>query len=231
MSTLRAPQTSGRLCAAKEKQIEPCFLALPFSSPVVLLTKERLFSPCSLSAYSSPQSGHALLGSLPSMPLLFSCSSSLSLYGCFCPLVFSLPASSSTLFQTLAIPQADIHDALFVFYLPPQARHWLSKPLQYIATLLGHQGPTSLASQLRRRGLATGLSVSSWSPELCTVLQVRPLPSRPAIPRERGRGREGASRVAFSVLCLLLSDFSCSESLRRCLREAHGRLTGPQGSA
>ncbi|PFH35633.1 hypothetical protein BESB_052840 [Besnoitia besnoiti] len=74
--------------------------------------------------------------------------------------------------QTLAIPEADIHDVVFVFYMPPQSRNWRSKPLNYIAAMLNHQGSASLASKLKRDGLITSLSADYWSPELCTVFQV-----------------------------------------------------------
>lgn len=88
--------------------------------------------------------------------------------GVSCLFLFSSVCS----LQTFAVPQADIHEVLFVFYLPPQFREWRSKPLHWISSLLQYQGPSSLISRLRRLGLATGLSAGYWSPELCTVFQV-----------------------------------------------------------
>lgn len=48
-----------------------------------------------------------------------------------------------------------------VFPVPPPAAHYRSKPLDYLAHLIGHEGEGSLLSALKRRGWAEGLSAGA----------------------------------------------------------------------
>nr|CEL75368.1 TPA: M16 family peptidase, putative [Toxoplasma gondii VEG] len=99
--------------------------------------------------------------------------------------------------ETLVVPEADLHDATFVFYLPPQAKNWRSKPLQFISEMLEHEGPTSLSSKLKREGLITSLVTDYWSPELCTVLQVNVRLT------EGGRSKESVYKIGHALFTFL----------------------------
>ena len=42
--------------------------------------------------------------------------------------------------------------------LPEAHTKWLTKPLHYLSHVIGHEGPNSLLSELKRQGLAIALS-------------------------------------------------------------------------
>jgi insulysin len=55
-------------------------------------------------------------------------------------------------------PHKDRRSVTLTFPTPPRRALYASKPDAYVANLLGHEGPGSLLSALRRAGLANGLS-------------------------------------------------------------------------
>lgn len=59
------------------------------------------------------------------------------------------------------VPVKDIRQAVFSFSIPSARREYASKPLSYIANILGHEGPGSLLALLKERGWADGLSAGS----------------------------------------------------------------------
>ena len=59
------------------------------------------------------------------------------------------------------IPNREQRQLRLMFPVPDSYRHWRTKPLHYIAELLGHEGPGSALSQLRKRGWAVALSAGS----------------------------------------------------------------------
>jgi secreted Zn-dependent insulinase-like peptidase len=50
------------------------------------------------------------------------------------------------------VPIKDIRRAVFSFSIPSAGSHYASKPLSYIANLLGHEGPGSFLALLKKRG-------------------------------------------------------------------------------
>lgn len=52
----------------------------------------------------------------------------------------------------------DMHQLSLSFPVPPTRVHFSKKPLRYISSLLGHEGPGSLLDTLKQRGLAKRLS-------------------------------------------------------------------------
>ena len=67
--------------------------------------------------------------------------------------------SPGTLPQRLnVVPNKDRRSLTLRFPIPSQRSNYDSKPVTYIAHMLGHEGPGSLTSALRRAGLANGLS-------------------------------------------------------------------------
>ena len=56
------------------------------------------------------------------------------------------------------VPIKDRRSLTLRFPIPSQRSHYDSKPVTYIAHMLGHEGPGSLTSALRKAGLANGLS-------------------------------------------------------------------------
>ena len=59
------------------------------------------------------------------------------------------------------IPQQDHLRASFLFAVPSMEKHYRSKPLGYIANLLGHEGEGSLLAVLKELGWAQGLSAGA----------------------------------------------------------------------
>lgn len=55
----------------------------------------------------------------------------------------------------------DIRTLRLVFPLPSQQEHYRNKPLHYVASLLGHEGPGSLFDLLKSRGLVESLSAGT----------------------------------------------------------------------
>jgi len=55
----------------------------------------------------------------------------------------------------------DIRSLSLSFPIPSQQAHYRDKPVSYIASLLGHEGPGSLFDQLKQAGLVEGLSAGS----------------------------------------------------------------------
>jgi len=75
----------------------------------------------------------------------------------------------------------EAHSLTFTFSLPPMGESYLAKPEEYASHLLGHEGPGSLLSALKARGLATDLSAgvaeggherssAGWQFSLCCTL-------------------------------------------------------------
>ena len=60
-----------------------------------------------------------------------------------------------------SIPDKQQHSASFVFAIPSVYEEYRSKPLNYIANLLGHEGDGSLFSLLKDRGWVEGLSAGA----------------------------------------------------------------------
>lgn len=55
----------------------------------------------------------------------------------------------------------DIKQLQLVFPIPSQQEHYRTKPLHYVASLLGHEGPGSLFDVLKRKGWVESLSAGS----------------------------------------------------------------------
>ena len=57
------------------------------------------------------------------------------------------------------------------FPIPPVRQHWRSKPVQYLASLIGYEGEGSLLSELKARGWARALGASTGLdlPEVATL--------------------------------------------------------------
>ena len=55
----------------------------------------------------------------------------------------------------------DIRQLRLIFPIPSQQEHYRTKPLHYVASLLGHEGPGSLLDVLKRRGWVESLSAGS----------------------------------------------------------------------
>ncbi len=55
------------------------------------------------------------------------------------------------------VPLEDRQTMALTFSMPPVAEHYRSKPIHYIANLLGHEGAGSLLSLLKRKGWSQGL--------------------------------------------------------------------------
>nr|WP_150912330.1 insulinase family protein [Marinobacter halotolerans] len=55
----------------------------------------------------------------------------------------------------------DIRTLSLSFPIPSQQKHYRDKPVNYIASLLGHEGPGSLFTQLKQAGLVESLSAGS----------------------------------------------------------------------
>jgi len=55
------------------------------------------------------------------------------------------------------VPNKNIKRLKLLWNLPPSKNLWREKPNSYISTVLGHEGPNSLLSQLISEGLATAL--------------------------------------------------------------------------
>eukprot|EP00930_Biecheleria_cincta_P060414 TRINITY_DN46081_c0_g1_i1.p1 TRINITY_DN46081_c0_g1~~TRINITY_DN46081_c0_g1_i1.p1 ORF type:complete len:865 (-),score=102.74 TRINITY_DN46081_c0_g1_i1:39-2288(-) len=60
--------------------------------------------------------------------------------------------------EVRVVPVNDVRRVEFQFVIPGQRQHWRSKPTNYLAHLLGHEGSGSLLTALKQRGLATELS-------------------------------------------------------------------------
>jgi secreted Zn-dependent insulinase-like peptidase len=56
------------------------------------------------------------------------------------------------------VPEKDTRSLNLLFPLPAVHAHYRAKPAEYLAGLLGHEGPGSVLSILKRRGWADGLS-------------------------------------------------------------------------
>lgn len=56
------------------------------------------------------------------------------------------------------IPVKELRSLHIAWPLPDQHPHWRSQPAGYVAHLLGHEGPGSLLSELKRRGWVSSLS-------------------------------------------------------------------------
>ena len=59
------------------------------------------------------------------------------------------------------VPEREYRSVSLSFPVPPLKQHYRLKPLQYVAHLVGHEGPGSLVSLLRTRGLANSLSAGT----------------------------------------------------------------------
>lgn len=59
------------------------------------------------------------------------------------------------------VPLKDERELTLTFPVPPLQDHWRSKPVQYIANLVGHEGEGSLLSVLKHRGWAERLSAGT----------------------------------------------------------------------
>ncbi len=55
------------------------------------------------------------------------------------------------------VPVKEQRSLQFCWFLPEQRRLWKSKPSRYLSHILGHEGPGSLTSVLKARGIATDL--------------------------------------------------------------------------
>jgi len=67
-----------------------------------------------------------------------------------------LPATLPAQLNILSL--RDIYELSATFPVPPITPYWDKKPLQYLGAILGHEGPSSLLAELKRRGWAQGLS-------------------------------------------------------------------------
>nr|VFJ47531.1 MAG: Secreted Zn-dependent peptidases, insulinase-like [Candidatus Kentron sp. DK] len=63
--------------------------------------------------------------------------------------------------RVVAKPVKERRELRLSFPVPPLREHYKTKPLYYIAHLLGHEGKGSLLSQLKARGWANGLSAGA----------------------------------------------------------------------
>ncbi|MEM7408116.1 MAG: insulinase family protein [Pseudomonadota bacterium] len=59
------------------------------------------------------------------------------------------------------VPEREYRTVSLTFPMPDMLAHYRAKPSGYVAHLLGHEGPGSLLSWLRREGLANSLSAGS----------------------------------------------------------------------
>jgi secreted Zn-dependent insulinase-like peptidase len=59
------------------------------------------------------------------------------------------------------VPEREYRSVALSFPVSSLKEHYRVKPLQYVAHLVGHEGPGSLVSLLRRRGLANSLSAGT----------------------------------------------------------------------
>ena len=66
-----------------------------------------------------------------------------------------LPFSASSFKLYRIIPVKDRHNLSITWQLPPQLGRWKSKPCDYIAHLLGHEGQGSLLSALKAKEIVT----------------------------------------------------------------------------
>eukprot|EP00920_Eleutheroschizon_duboscqi_P030755 GHVT01074309.1.p1 GENE.GHVT01074309.1~~GHVT01074309.1.p1 ORF type:complete len:1077 (+),score=114.94 GHVT01074309.1:1353-4583(+) len=79
--------------------------------------------------------------------------------------------------QMFVVPVSELHQARFMFHLPPLFKKWKTKPATYVSHMLSHKGPKSLESALRREGLILSVDAGgfygaeSWD-EICTSYQV-----------------------------------------------------------
>ncbi|WP_210396200.1 insulinase family protein [Motiliproteus sediminis] len=80
----------------------------------------------------------------------------------------TLPLSSAPLFQPKQLPAQlnvqslrELYQLSATFPVPPVTPYWDKKPLHYLGALIGHEGPTSLLAELKRRGWAQGLSAGA----------------------------------------------------------------------
>jgi secreted Zn-dependent insulinase-like peptidase len=58
-------------------------------------------------------------------------------------------------------PQKETRRLNFIFHVPSPRDYYRTKPLGYLANLLGHEGPGSLLSGLKKKGWASGLSAGA----------------------------------------------------------------------
>lgn len=70
----------------------------------------------------------------------------------------SLFKSGTLPLQVNIVPNKDVRQLSLLFPMPPTQVHYKSKPTNYIANLLGHEGKGSLLSYLKERGWADSLS-------------------------------------------------------------------------
>lgn len=77
----------------------------------------------------------------------------------------SAPLTSAPLFTDASLPALleispvrDTRALTFTFPIPVVAQHYQSKPLEYLGSVLGHEGEGSLLALLRQKGWANGLS-------------------------------------------------------------------------
>ncbi|NKB76227.1 MAG: hypothetical protein GKR96_04070 [Gammaproteobacteria bacterium] len=77
--------------------------------------------------------------------------------------VFSMPYTNKDLMPARLniLPEKDQNSLIFQFPVPSTFREYQSKPLSYIANLLGHEGEGSLLARLKSLGWAEGLSAGS----------------------------------------------------------------------
>lgn len=69
---------------------------------------------------------------------------------------FGMPLAASSLGKIYRIiPVKDRHSLSITWQLPPQQENWRSKPFDYIANLLGHEGQGSLFSALKKKSWVT----------------------------------------------------------------------------
>ena len=71
-----------------------------------------------------------------------------------------LPEDSGRLHQVQTIRDKDTLKISFA--MPDELDYWKSKPVQFLAHLLGEEGDGSLLSHLKDEGLAMGLETSTW---------------------------------------------------------------------
>jgi insulysin len=55
------------------------------------------------------------------------------------------------------VPVKDIRNLNITFPIPDLQQHWRSSPGHYLGHLIGHEGPGSLLSELKRRGWVNNL--------------------------------------------------------------------------
>ncbi|MCB1046634.1 MAG: insulinase family protein [Calditrichaeota bacterium] len=67
---------------------------------------------------------------------------------------------------------SDVRELRLLFSLPPQNDDWAAKNLRMIGSVIGYEGKGSLLSELKRRGLATGLSISNEEETWATYFHV-----------------------------------------------------------